>query len=497
MVSIAWSILFWTLFTQSAADNQSGAVKLYQQASSLIAAGESALAIPVLEQLFTEFPDSTLAPIAAVRVAETHLSQNEPRQAVDLLVKWAPAALTDPTATKLLRIDADFANRTLLVTKKSFALLPASDFVVLENALNAVSVDSPVNCLVVSELAKRSAQKGELRKAIELLQLLGSKASTKELELRSVDLPLALLSGEQLSGEPTENEIAWIEDTLSKQHELSLTQRFSLRLAIAEAHRRSGRTQQALKSLEQLSNSIEQTTAILATQANSTDSANSNSSAPSTPTTIQLQDWLATVQLRRSEIHLAQSDFAQARSIALSCIERFPNYSSLSQFRFVVAKCDIAQIDFEAARKQLAAVIESGTESNAPRTAAANPESVDQAWWMLGELDVMQRNYAVALERYAMVLNGARVPQDTQPALDSKASRESPWKPRALLQSAKCHEMMGNPLEAYSAYQSIVTQYPHSDVATAARQRLKALELSKNNSANNQPPASPINAIAR
>lgn len=492
MVSIAWSILFWALITQSPADKESGAVKLYQQASSLIAAGESALAIPVLEQLFTEFPDSTLAPIAAVRVAETHLSQNEPRQAVDLLVKWAPAAFTDPTATKLLRIDADFANRTLQVTKKSFALLPASDLVVLENALNSVSADSPVHCLVVSDLAKRSAQKGEYRKAIELLQLLGSKASTKELELRYVDLPLALLSGE-----PTENDIAWIEGKLSKQHELSLTQRFSLQLAIAEAHRRSGRTQQSLKSLEQLSNSIEQTIAIQITQANSTDSANSNSSAPSTPSPKQLQDWLATVQLRRSEIHLAQSDFAQSRSIALSCIERFPNYSSLSQFRFVVAKCDIAQIDFEAARKQLAAVIESGRDSNAPRTATSNPESIDQAWWMLGELDVMQRNYAVALDRYAMVLNRTRVPQDIQPALDSKAFRESPWKPRALLQSAKCHEMMGNPLEAYSAYQSIVTQYPQSDVANAARQRLKALELSKNNSANNLPPASPTNTIAR
>jgi TolA-binding protein len=490
--SIAWSFLFWTLFTQSAADNESGAVKLYQQASSLIAAGESALAIPVLEQLFTEFPDSTLAPIAAARVAETHLSQNEPRQAVDLLVKWAPAVFTDPTATKLLRIDADFANRTLQVTKKSFALLPADDFVVLENALNAVSADSPVHCLLVSELAKRSAQKGELRKAIELLQLLGPKASAKELQLRSIDLPLALLNGE-----PTENDIAWIEDTLSKQHELGLSQRFSLQLAIAEAHRRSGRTQQSLKSLEQLSNSFEQTQATQATHAISTNSSNSISSAPSTPSPKQLQDWLATVQLRRSEIHLAQSDLAQARSLALSCIERFPNYSSLSQFRFVVAKCDIAQIDFEAARKQLAAVIESGTDSNAPRTAMSNPESIDQAWWMLGELDVMQRNYAVALTRYAMVLNAARGPRDSQPALDSKASRESPWKPRALLQSAKCHEMMGNPIEAYSAYQSIVTQYPRSDVANAARQRLKALELSKNNSANNQPPASPTNTIAR
>lgn len=492
MVSIAWSLLFWTLLTQSAADQEAGAVKLYQHASSLIAAGESALAIPVLEQLFTDFPDSTLAPIAAVRVAQTHLSQGEPRQAVDLLLKWAPAAFAEPNAAKLLRIDADFAIRTLQVTKKSFALLPPSDLFVLENALNAVSPDSPVYRSAVSELAKRSTQKTEYRKAIEFLQLLGTNASPKELQLRAIDLPLALLSGE-----PTENEIAWIESTLSRQDELSLTQRFSLQLAIAEAHRRSGRTQQALQSLEQLSNSFEQSLAIQAAQANSSYVANSNSPVPSTPLSTQLQDWLATVQLRRSEIHLARSDFAQARSIAQISLERFTNYSSLSQFRFVVAKCDIAQIDFEAARRQLAAVIESGTESNAQKTTVANPESIDQAWWMLGELDVMQRNYAAALQRYAMVLNGERGPQDTQPSLDSKASRESPWKPRALLQSAKCHEMMGNPLEAYSAYQSIVTQYPQSEVATAARQRLKALELTKNNSANNQPPASPTNTIAR
>lgn len=492
MVSIAWSILFWTLLTQSAVDQEAGAVKLYHQASSLIAAGESALAIPVLEQLFTEFPDSVLAPIAAVRVAETYLSQSEPSKAVDILVKWAPAAFDDSTAAKLQRIDADFANRTLLATKRSIALLHQSDFMVLENALNTASNDSPVHNLLVSELAKRSAQKGEYRKAIELLQLLGSEASAKEIELRCIDLPLALLSGE-----PTESEIAWIESNLNKQDELSLTQRFSLQLAIAEAQRRSGRTQQALQSLEQLSNSFEQTLAIQAAQANSSASADSSFSTSIPPSSTQLQDWLATVQLRRAETYFARNDFAQARAIALSCIERFPNYSSLSQFRFVVAKCDIAQIDFDPARKQLSAVIEYGSQANASKTTVANSESIDQAWWMLGELDVMQRNYAAALQRYAMVLNGTLVPEVTQPTLDSKASRESPWKPRALLQSAKCHEMMGNPLEAYSAYQSIVTQYPQSDVATAARQRLQDLELFKNNSANNQPPASPTNTIAR
>ncbi len=491
MILFAWSFLFWTLFPQSTVDKEAGAVKLYQQASSLIAAGESALAVPVLEQLFTEFPDSTLAPIAAVRVAETHLSQGASRQAVELLVKWAPMAFSEPTASKLLRIDSEFANRTLQVTRRAYSLLPESDLVVLEVAMQSVSSDSPVHRSAVGELAKRLSKKFEYRKSIELLHSLATNATPNEIQLRNFDLPLALLAGD-----PTEHDVAWIASNLETQFELSLTKRFSLQLAIAEAHRKAGRTQQALTALEQLSKSLEQTQTTqskLSESANLSESTNSASSAPSPK---QLLDWLATIQLRRSEIHLSQSDFLQARSLAGNCIERFPSYSSLSQFRFVIAKCDVADIDFEAARKQLAAVIE--TESKATAEGShANGESFDQAWWMLGELDFMQRNYATALERYAMVLGQSPILHEPQTSQNSEPMRASPWKARALLQSAKCYEMLGNPLEAHAAYQSIMTQYPQSDVATAARQRLKALEPPKNNSAINQAPTTQNNSISR
>jgi TolA-binding protein len=102
---------------------------------------------------------------------------------------------------------------------------------------------------------------------------------------------------------------------------------------------------------------------------------------------------------------------------------------------------------------------------------------------MLGEVDLLQRNYRQALQNYLSVLD-LQTPSD--------------WHPRALYQAGKCYETLGSPLDALATYQRIAAQYPQSEVVPAAAKRIQQLtnsEASKTSQATN--PTSTTETISR
>jgi tetratricopeptide (TPR) repeat protein len=141
----------------------------------------------------------------------------------------------------------------------------------------------------------------------------------------------------------------------------------------------------------------------------------------------------------------------QACDLVEQCLEDYSSYPDLAQFRFLAARCLIAEIEFEAAKEQLQKIVEGTTNK---------PSQNAQAFWMLGEVNFLQRDYAAAIQQYKQAMQIGE-----QPA----------WHARSLIQMAKCFELQAAPLDAMAAYQAVVSNYPNSDVAENARARLEQL----------------------
>jgi TolA-binding protein len=141
----------------------------------------------------------------------------------------------------------------------------------------------------------------------------------------------------------------------------------------------------------------------------------------------------------------------QAAQLVDQCLKGYSSYPDLAQFRFLAARCLIAEIEFEAAKEQLQKIVDGATNK---------PAQNAQAFWMLGEVNFLQRDYAAAIQQYQRAMQIGEQPT---------------WHARALIQMAKCYELQAAPLDALAAYQAVVNNYPHSDVAENARIRLEQL----------------------
>lgn len=167
-----------------------------------------------------------------------------------------------------------------------------------------------------------------------------------------------------------------------------------------------------------------------------------------------LPAWYPTVQLRRAQIAHARRQYSDALAIARSGLEHAPSDSLRAEFRILEVKLAIAQVRFSYANDMLMQLA-----SELPRQSAQS----QQVCWMTGELEFLQRRYSNAAEAYIhLVESGAPT-----------------WKPLALVQLAKCHELLGRPGEALLCYQQVAALAQDADAPPATATVAKAIEQAK------------------
>ncbi len=169
--------------------------------------------------------------------------------------------------------------------------------------------------------------------------------------------------------------------------------------------------------------------------------------------------WAASVALRRCEVLVMDRQYAMAVPLLLEARQSFDQFPKRHEFDFLLARCAIANIEFEAALDTLRSLSQSNS-SDAAVTA--------RALWMEGEVFLLQRDYAQALDCYQRAAGTTSL---------------SEWQQRGLLQAGKCYELLGKPLSALAAYQQIEQSCPIDDnspwastIRQQATQRLAAIK---------------------
>jgi TolA-binding protein len=113
----------------------------------------------------------------------------------------------------------------------------------------------------------------------------------------------------------------------------------------------------------------------------------------------------------------------------------------------------MAEIDFEAAHQYLVAVLAS------PQVTGSEAEA--RTAWMLGELYFLQRKYESAIAAYRRTVSLDQFPD---------------WQSRALLQQAKCHELLGQSEPAIELYSKVAGTCVETAEKAQAIQRLSWLQ---------------------
>ncbi len=474
------------------------AEQLYQQAAKAIESGNPQDAAEPLRDLVEQHGNSPLALPSAVRLAELELISGRIAESVRLLVEWIPKNSSQASSDSERIDQTDDRLQRLLVT--ALAQLPKDQTdwlsqLVLQGADSGSgssdpgdlsSSNSKVDLLLVRELAKRAVQSGKLELAIDWIERLGTDANERERRLRDFHLPLAIL---RLNPSPenirrvqrvlaiehdsaTERPISG-ESVVGETNSLDLSQLVSLRLAIAEAFRLIDDPTSAIRELDFLAEQLAKHSNDMKARASIPGSRAIPPASPTDPHPdsgglaqrepaeeaspessvhcIQAENWRATVDLRRAELLLLVNDFRSAFTLLSTAIDMYPRFPNRDEFCFLLARCWIADIEFDKAADELRMVISRNEASS---------ESTARGLWMLGEIEFLKREYDQAILHYIQV---GQI--DSQPT----------WQVRGLLQLGKCYELSTRFPEAAAVYETIDERFADSEVADVARDRLAVL----------------------
>ncbi len=165
------------------------------------------------------------------------------------------------------------------------------------------------------------------------------------------------------------------------------------------------------------------------------------------------QDWQACLIVRRCEALLATRQARAARPLLQAALRDHADDAWVHELRYLLARCWIAEINFEQATYELEQILASVPADN--WTARA------RAAWTLGEVSFLRQRYHQAIQAYKQ-------------AIDLPAPE---WQARALLQTARCQELLGNHSAAVPLYERIRKEFPEQDAAPLAVERIARLEV--------------------
>ena len=451
--------------------------QLYQAAANAIAQRELPQATELLEQLVQQHADWDMAEVAAYHLAECLWLQQKPLPALDVLAKWSrrieqpavdqPAVdqravdqpAVDQRAVDHARLVQLAANSASLRTRIVESLDDSADSrTLLEGLLTrTAAASSPqFTFAIADELSRRYQRAGDVQRAQAFLSQAISAHQTALGEQVAGSAAHDLLR----SGEPGSTNRCL--SALTAQ--LHTRQHFELPLTMAEQELSEGRAPRAIEILEQIDAeklTSEQALAVRFLLAESLFAAGRHALANQqfqwlTEQAAELSPrpmWLAAIALRRGELLVRMRDIAAAQAWLLQAQRDHADFAQAHEFDYLLARCAVARIEFDEAQECLQRVIDAPT--------ARATEAVPRASWMLGEVYFLQRQYAPALEAYATVARMDKFPE---------------WQARALVQSAKCRELLGQTSQALAEYRTALQLSQHPEIQQSATKRVTALQ---------------------
>lgn len=163
--------------------------------------------------------------------------------------------------------------------------------------------------------------------------------------------------------------------------------------------------------------------------------------------------WLAMVPLRQAQVLAHKKQWREAYELASTIAERFPDFRQQYEVDYLLGRCLMAQAKFQDARAAFEQTIRS--------TTGGRTETAAMAQWMIGETYFHQKNYLEAIKAYHRVEQLFPFPR---------------WQAGALLQSGKCHEMLGDFRQAVTLYAQVLKDFPDTPFAEEASQRLRVAQ---------------------
>ncbi len=414
--------------------------ELFQRSAAAIARQDLDAAIPLLEALTREHKDSPLAEIAAFHLGECYLLRSRSEQAMSLLRDWSERIEFSPTVEQ---IEPGIKSRTRQLLTRTLEGLPDEPRT-LEQLESLI--DYPVETVpkspshrrssrwsmaIALELSRRYERSKDFAAAVHWLRRV-VEAEAKEANLSNnqhdqklhCDLPLAWAE-QAISNNQPKVAVEVLQSALSKSQ--GLDSELALRFLLAEAHFAAG---QPIKAQEQFQWLVDQAVQF--------------ESAPA---------WLASVTLRRAELLVRSKATTEAIELLKQAKKRHVDFELAYEFDYLLARCAVARIEFDEAIQLLQQVID------AP--AASGREAIARATWLMGEVHFLQRHYPQAIAAYAQVSQLEAFPQ---------------WQARALLQSAKCHELLGDVRSAVAAYKRAAELSQQPEIAQSAAARIAVIE---------------------
>jgi TolA-binding protein len=169
----------------------------------------------------------------------------------------------------------------------------------------------------------------------------------------------------------------------------------------------------------------------------------------------QQGEWVAMIPLRLAQIEALRDQWNAALTRCQTLLDDFPNFPQRFEVDYLIGRCLTAQARFSEAREAYGLVVRSDS--------GGNTETAAKSQWMIGETYFHQKSYELAIRAYHRVESLYAYPK---------------WSAAALLQAGKCHELRGDWKQAVRLYAQVLQEYPNSEFATEASQRLKTARRS-------------------
>ena len=160
-----------------------------------------------------------------------------------------------------------------------------------------------------------------------------------------------------------------------------------------------------------------------------------------------------TVAVRQCELLLKSKAYTELSAAVTDAKKRFPAFERLHEFDYLLARAAMLQIDFDQARNHLRRITESA--------AAKDTSAAARAQWMLGESFFLEQNYNAAIAAYKSVTGLLEM---------------QPWQTLALMQTAKCFELLNQSCDALAVYQQIASSAQDEKIRQEATSRMEAIE---------------------
>jgi tetratricopeptide (TPR) repeat protein len=410
----------------------SEASAIYRRAADAISNNDVQTATQLLEQLTQENPDSPLSEIAAFHLAECYQIRSQTQRALELLATWG-RRIDESTTIEQLAPATKSKTRQLLTRLLEDLKDEPATLAVLEHHCDGVAKLLPEQGLdwfgaqISLELASRYEQHQQYEQADRCLRrLVETGIDVPQYLQTKLNLELPLAWGQHTIAQGQPRVAVQILKRALESNRLA-EQELALRFLLAEALFAAGDRDAAAEQFQWL-----------------TAQAESQAAKPS---------WLASIMLRQAELLIRSRQFVEARELLLQAQTQHADLEASYEFDYLLARCALARIEFDEATSRLQRVVE------APAAAGKEPQA--RAGWMLGEILFLQRKYLPAIAAYDQVAQMDAFPE---------------WQARALLQSAKCHELLGDVSAALKDYQQASELSQHPDIARTASQRTAILQ---------------------